>query len=61
MEEILLSEAVGRVSACDCGIFPPSLPVVRKGEKITRDAVARLMRATHTYGLNDGKILVYSE
>ena len=61
VEEIFLSAAIGRVCAQDCGIFPPSLPVVRKGEKVTQDAVARLSGAVHTYGLNEGKILVYLE
>ena len=56
-----MKEAVGKVCAADTGIFPPSLPVVRKGEKISAEAVARLKGATHTFGLNAGKIAVYSE
>ena len=61
IEYIALSEAEGRVCACDIGIFPPSLPVVRKGEKISWAAIGRLVGATHTFGLSDGKVAVYSE
>ena len=60
-EYVPLQEAIDRVCAQDVGIFPPSLPVVRKGEKINQDAVARLEEATHTFGLIDGKVAVYSE
>ena len=61
VEQIPLSEAEGRVCASDAGIFPPSLPVVRKGEKINWAAIGRLASAAHTFGLHDGKIAVYSE
>ena len=61
VEYLPLKEAVGRVCALDTGSFPPSLPVVRRGEQISERAVARLEGATHTFGLNEGKIAVYSE
>ena len=61
VERIALNEAEGRVCASDVGIFPPSLPVIRKGEKITKTAIGRLQGATHTFGLNGGQIAVYSE
>ena len=61
VENIALQEATGRVCAADVGIFPPSLPVIRKGERISQDAIRRLEGATHTYGLREGKIAVYSE
>ena len=61
VEYIPLSESEGRVCAQEAGIFPPSLPVVRRGEKISWAAIGRLASATHTFGLNDGKIAVYSE
>ena len=56
-----LNEAIGNVCAKDAGIFPPSLPVIRKGELVNQDTASRLAGATHTFGLNEGKIAVYSE
>lgn len=61
IELVALSEAVGRICAEDCGIFPPSLPVVRKGERISEEAVRRLNEAVNTYGLYDGKIKAYTQ
>lgn len=60
-EYVSLSEAEGRVCAADAGIFPPSLPVVRKGERIGKNALSRLKNAVHTFGLEEGKIAVYTE
>ncbi|MDE6411999.1 MAG: aminotransferase class I/II-fold pyridoxal phosphate-dependent enzyme [Clostridia bacterium] len=60
-EYVPLSESVGRVCAEEAGIFPPSLPVVRKGERITKEAVSRLESAVHAFGLKEGKIAVYTE
>ncbi len=61
VEYLPLFEAVGRVCAEEAGIFPPSLPVVTRGELITQEAAARLERAVHVFGLKDGKIAVYTE
>ena len=60
-EYLALHEAVGRVCACDTGIFPPSLPVVKRGERISKEAATRLENAVHTFGLHEGKIAVYTE
>lgn len=54
-------KAVGRICAMDAGIFPPSLPVVKRGERVTEAAAVRLKAAVHTFGLRDGKIAVYTE
>ncbi len=54
-------DAVGKICAADAGIFPPSLPVVRKGETVSEEAAARLENAVHIFGLADGKIAVYTE
>ena len=61
VEYVPLREAIGGVCAVDAGIFPPSLPVVCKGERIGEEAIIRLEQATHTYGLNEGRIAIYSE
>ena len=56
-----LSFAAGRTCARECGIFPPCLPLVRAGERVSKQAVERLARAKNTFGLKDGKICVYTE
>lgn len=54
-------EAIGRVCALEAGIFPPSLPVIRKGERVTKEAACRLENATGVFGLKEGKIAVCTE
>ncbi len=56
-----LSEAVGRTCARACGIVPPCVPLIARGEVVTPQAVQRLLKAKHTFGLTDGKILVFGE
>lgn len=60
-EYLPLKEAIGRVCAGEAGIFPPSLPLVRKGERVTKEAARRLENAVHAFGLKEGKIAVYTE
>lgn len=60
-EYLPLKEAVGKICAEEAGIFPPSLPVIRKGERITKEAADRLENAVHVFGLKEGKIAVYTE
>ena len=55
------AEAVGRTCARDCGLFPPCLPLIRRGERVTAESAARLARAANTFGLTDGKIEVFEE
>lgn len=56
-EYIDLYESEGRISAVEAGLFPPCLPVIARGEIITKEVVEILSR-TNTFGLSDGKILV---
>ncbi len=53
--------AVGKVCARECGIFPPCIPLLRQGELVSAEKAKRLARAKSTFGLKEGKILVYSE
>lgn len=53
--------AVGKVCARECGIFPPCIPLLRRGERVSAEKAKRLARAKSTFGLKDGKILVCSE
>jgi lysine decarboxylase len=61
VEIIPLSEAEGRVSAEVCGLFPPCLPLLRKGEKITREKVDALMSAKNRFGVENDKIKVVAK
>lgn len=61
LEYVPLEKAVGRICAAEAGIFPPSLPLVRKGERIGKEAVTRLENAAHAFGLKNGMIAVYTE
>ncbi len=58
-ELVALGEAIGGICAEECGVFPPSLPVIKRGERITEEAVRRLNEAVNTFGLYGGKIKVY--
>ena len=53
--------AVGMVCARECGIFPPCIPLLRQGERVSAEKAKRLARAKSAFGLKEGKILVYSE
>ena len=60
-EWVELNAVVGRVCAKACGLFPPCLPLLSIGEKISESKVKLLKRADGTFGLKDGKICVFAE
>lgn len=60
-ERLFPAEAVGRSCAEECGLFPPCLPLISVGEIVTEEAARRLSGAKGTFGLRDGKILVFTE
>ncbi|MBQ9729292.1 MAG: hypothetical protein IJV80_00585, partial [Clostridia bacterium] len=53
-----LEKAQGRICAEDCGLFPPCVPVLIKGEKVTEEKIRLLQGKTNVFGLQDGKISV---
>ena len=57
-EWVVLSKALGRVCARDCGLFPPCTPLIQAGERIDEKRVSLLMRADNLFGISAGKILV---
>lgn len=57
-EWVDLDLAIGRVCANNCGLFPPCLPLIRIGDKVTEEKVELLKKAVNVYGLVDMKILV---
>ena len=60
-EKVDLTQAVGRICAELCGLFPPCTPLLRIGERITEEKVELLAKADNVFGLADGKISVYIE
>ena len=57
-EWIDLANAVGRIAATNCGLFPPCTPLVFKGEEITKETVSLLQKADNVFGLWQNKISV---
>lgn len=60
-ELVPLKESVGRKAAAAAGIFPPCVPLIAVGEKITADDINKLLAAKNTFGTADGKIKVYKD
>lgn len=58
-EYVPLSKSEGRLCAMAAGLFPPCIPLVADGERITRSTIEKLLAAANTFGLKDGKIKVY--
>lgn len=57
-ERLRLTDAVGRICAKDCGLFPPCVPLIKAGERITERKLALLQKASNVYGLTNGEITV---
>lgn len=57
-EYVPLRESVGRICCESAGSFPPCFPLIRAGEKVTAEAVEKLLSSDFTFGIMDGKIKV---
>ena len=57
-EKVPLEEAEGRICAAVCGLFPPCLPLLRKGEKITAQKLQELAAASNRFGVENNQITV---
>lgn len=57
-ELVSIADAVGRVSAINCGFFPPCYPIITAGEVFTQEIVCALANSENVFGLTDGKIKV---
>lgn len=53
-------QAVGRVCAQACGLFPPCVPLLFPGDVVSEEAVRRLSGGS-AFGLAEGKIIVYED
>ncbi len=60
-EWISVNEAMGRVCAGNCGLFPPCVPLIKSGEVITAEKLALLERANNVFGVIENRILVYKD
>ncbi len=58
-EALPLAKCEGRTCAKSVGLFPPCIPVLLEGYKITKEQIERLQNARNIYGLTDGKVTVY--
>ena len=58
LERVKLQESEGRISAVNCGLFPPCTPLVFAGERITREKIELLEKADNVFGLSNGEIEV---
>ena len=60
-EWVELTKSENRICAANCGLFPPCIPLIKKGETIMKEKIELLEKANNVYGLNDGKIFTYKE
>lgn len=56
-----LTLAQGRICARSCGLFPPCVPLLQVGEKISEEKIRLLLQADSVFGLNNYKISVFKE
>jgi lysine decarboxylase len=58
-ELIPLNIAIGRIAACDAGIFPPAYPLICCGDVITREICEFLLNNEQSsFGLDKGRLFV---
>ncbi len=61
IESILLRDSVGRISACNFGIYPPCFFLVTRGEVITEE-ILRLSRCgVDFFGIENGRVDVFKK
>ncbi len=60
-EWVEIERAAGRICAAECGLFPPCVPLLTAGEKITEEKIALLKAADNLYGVVDKKILAVKD
>ena len=59
-EYVEVSNANGRISAGEVGLFPPCYPLIVAGEIFDNELIARLLKG-NTFGIEDGKVKVVIE
>ncbi len=61
VEQVEIERAEGRICAKNCGLFPPCMPLLVRGEVITKEKLALLQTADNVYGVTENKITVFTE
>ena len=61
VEKVPFEKAAGRICAAVCGLFPPCLPLIRKGERITQEKIKALQSASNRFGVEENQITVVKE
>lgn len=59
-EYVEISNANGRISAGEVGLFPPCYPLIVAGEIFDNELIAQLLKG-NTFGIEDGKVKVVIE
>ena len=57
-ERVKLEYAKDRICAKDCGLFPPCIPLIKAGERVTESKLELLQNACNVFGLVDGEMTV---
>lgn len=57
-EFVPLEQSAGRISAREAGLYPPGVPIIAAGERISTKAVKILCQGKGVFGLVNGKICV---
>ena len=60
-EWINLQDGEARISAQNCGLFPPCTPLICLGQRIEKEQIERIQKADNVFGVYEGKILVFKE
>ena len=59
VEFVEIEDSLGRISATDVGAYPPGVPVLFEGQKITKSHIKYLLKTKdHSFNLVNGKIAV---
>lgn len=61
VEWVEMPNAVNKICAVNCGLFPPCTPLILAGEKVTQEKIGLMQNAVNVFGVKEGKIAVYKE
>ena len=57
-EWVKFENAIGRICANNCGLFPPCTPLILRGEEIREEQIALMKNADNVFGVRGDEILV---
>ncbi len=59
VEWVALTQSENRVLAANVGLFPPCIPLKKRGEKLDKESIAAMQKASNVFGVQNGKVAVY--